>query len=157
MLQPLTNIPSLYATLCMFSYLGYILTYSEYNLEGVLKDVVRCSKSLILQTAVMFSLSREQVHLLSVHNVFSPVLTNTKMTMKTPWSLYEKAGFILGFLLCKQKEKKHTRNQEDASETIYQSRKEVYQLLISPSRGLLIVTGLTSIGTRQKSTLPRYS
>ena len=58
----------------------FSVTYNKFTSEGVLKDWEMFSKSLILQTAVMFSLSLEQVHLVSVQTLLSPTLFSAKMT-----------------------------------------------------------------------------
>ena len=50
------------------------MTYSELTSEGLLKDFDIFAKSLNLQAAVMFSLSPEQVHLVSLQTLFSSIV-----------------------------------------------------------------------------------
>lgn len=61
-----------------------IMTYKEFTSEGVLIDCDIFSKSLILQSALMFSSSRKQMHLLLVQtSLISSTLTSTKTTKTT--------------------------------------------------------------------------
>lgn len=56
------------------------MTYNEFISEGVLKDCDTIPKSLILQIAVMFPSTREQVHLVPVQTLLSPILFFAKTT-----------------------------------------------------------------------------
>ncbi len=71
------------------------MTYNAFTPSGVLKDSDIFSKSLILQTAVMFSSSREQVHLVSVQTLLSPILFFAKMKKTNTARLDKEIGLIL--------------------------------------------------------------